>query len=242
MKHTILVRNYLLEILFFLFLWSILFLNQNCCSPKYLARCCRFSVRTFFEFRWNYQFCYINESWLLKSQVIFFTPKVSTFRTKSVNRNLIEPKQKAILSIVLKLFILKHLPWNMIYFFTKSDCYSTKAWLKEIEFKNLKKFKDSNLEYEFKHNIEYLNEISLCIRQKDLILAKEILREVANCEKIMSNSYTYPRILIQANSLKSPETDEYSQTDEEKFLDEPINFCTAPNSSHLSNLAVLWRK
>ena len=176
---------------------------------------------------------------------IFFTSKVSKFRTKSVNRNSIEPKQETILSIDAQTPNSQTSPLKSdIFFHREVNIIQQKLDSKEIELKNLKTFEDSNLEYEFKHNIEYLNEISLCVRQKDLILAKAISRGVVNCEKIMSKLLSKHTQESQSRSipLKVPKTDEFSQTDEEKFLDKPIKFCTTPELESFKQLGSALKK
>jgi hypothetical protein len=175
---------------------------------------------------------------------VLSTPMSANSRTRSVNKTSTEFKYDIPMSLDLQNSSVSTSP-------TKTDfslyrdiiLIEKKLDAKEIELKNLSSYENFSLECDFRYYLEYLNEICLCIRQKDAKLTKSLLRGIVGCERILKKiSLRQPEISLKVSPVKLIKTDNFSQTDNEPILDKPLRFCSTPELESIKQLQGTLKK
>lgn len=115
---------------------------------------------------------------------------------------------------------------------------------KEIELKNANFPENLYFEIELKNYVDYLSEISQCVKQKDAKLCKSLLRGIVGYERVAK------KILTKLNMpntqklvvAKVQKVDEALQTEDEKFEEPVLKFCSTPELESIKQLGSTLRK
>lgn len=174
---------------------------------------------------------------------IYFPSPTGGQRARSVNKNSETPKFELSSSVDLTTnsFTPAKQDSNILKEISMID---KKLDSKEIELKNTKLSECINLEIELKNYINYLSEISLCVKQKDSKLSKSLLRGIIGCERVANkilsrlNFFNAQKLLV-AKILK---TDNGSQTDHYKYEEPVLKFCSTPELESIKQLGSTLKK